>query len=217
MPLARSTQFGWNTDPNQDYNTNVLKIGMRDNPLTAHAAALTRLMQQQLKATPGDVIELTDGKGHKTDEYFADRAPESDARVDMYQPQGFDKSIPDFQNAVNLGGGNSRLSGARLAAAGEANVAKLGQIAQGDPSTPPAPVSALAATTAAPAVAANQPPASSPAPFFNPYPATARPINIAQPNPMMSNPAQQQPASMGDSLSHFYASHPVFAALQGAS
>ncbi len=116
-PQTRTTQYGWAGDDPSDYNTSVLKVGNRDNPLTAHAAALSDAEVQKLSAQPGDVI-LAGGQRY----YYADRAPESDARVDLYQPQGMDPSIPDYQDVQDLGGGAPTLRGAALAQQGEANV-----------------------------------------------------------------------------------------------
>jgi hypothetical protein len=120
QPMVKTTQYGYADDPNQDANSNVLKVGFKDNPLTPHAAALTDAEAQQLHAQPGDVLDVG---GNKV--YYADRAPESDPRVDLYQPQGFNKMIPDYQSVRDLGGGSSQLKGGDLSAAGEANVQKF--------------------------------------------------------------------------------------------
>lgn len=126
--LVKTTQYGWKGDVNptkdnptgQDHLTNDLHLGFLNNPLTPHAAALTDSEARNLNAQPGDVIDVG---GQKY--YYADRAPESDDRVDLYQPSGFNKNIPDFQAIRNLGGGSAKLKGGALSTAGEANVQRL--------------------------------------------------------------------------------------------
>lgn len=127
--LARMTQFGYSNDPNWDRNSNQLKIGMRDNPLTSHVAALSPDLEQRYHANPGDVLDIIDNQGHHNYRYFGDRtSPKLSNRVDLYQPTGFDKSIPENQKVINLGGGNPSLKGRGLAQAGEQNVQKyIGQ------------------------------------------------------------------------------------------
>lgn len=216
--IGKATQYGYANDSTPDYNSNVLKIGMRDNPLTPHAAALTKLMQRQINAQPGDAIETIDGKGNKHVEYFADRAPESDARIDFYKPQGFDKSLDDSQQVIDLGGGDSRLSGKALAAAGEANVARLGGLVPNQNQIDPSPVSAPnSSVTGIPATVSQ--PIASPAPSTAPSLAWPMLQNNIAPTPsvVQNAPAMQSPKPQmnPDAFSSFYANHPVFATLGG--
>jgi hypothetical protein len=115
---VRTTQYGWTGDDPSDYNTSVLKVGNRDNPLTDHAAALSDSEAQQLNAKPGDVLRVG-GQLY----YYADRAPEKDARVDLYQPSGMDTSLPDYAPVQNLGGGSDSLRGTALSQTGLQNIA----------------------------------------------------------------------------------------------
>jgi hypothetical protein len=212
--LAKTTQFGYSNDPQGDSLTRA-GVGMLDNPLTAHSAALTKSMQAMENAQPGDVIETIDPKtGGKRYSYFADRAPELDARVDLYQPQGFDKSIPDNQQVINLGGGNPRLRGNALSTAGEANVAKWSTGSQPQANATPSPVSApnLATSAFAPTPQPqNTPQAPSLAALTAPWHSSTQ-INVAQqPQMDQSAPAMQAQNPQQDRLMSFYRNHPVFA------
>lgn len=118
--LVRTTQYGWPTDNPSDKLTTISKVGNHDNPLTEHSIALSDQMAQSINAKPGDVIKIGDTLG-----YYADRAPENDKRVDIYQPKGMNKNIPDFQAIKNLGGGSQDLKGTALASTGETNIQNI--------------------------------------------------------------------------------------------
>lgn len=210
--FGKTTQFGYANDLTPDRNSNVLRIGNRDNPLTPHAVALTDSMRDAQNALPGDTIETIDSKGNKRFGYFGDRAPESDPRVDFYQPQGFDKNIEDHQQVIDLGGGNAKASGRALAALGEANVqrAMSGQQAQ----TNVAPEANQTPNPALPPRASTE---GTKMAFYNPAPLPAAPnpaqiapwhfhnqINIAQPDQIAQSRASSGP------LAGFYQNHPVY-------
>jgi hypothetical protein len=215
--IGNITQYGYANDPQMDKLT-LKKLGMRDNTLTPHAAALTDSMAQQVHANPGDVIEIVDPNGNKRLAYYGDRAPEPDPRVDLYQPQGFDKSIPDKQQVINLGGGSPTLRGQQLSTTGEANVQKFLT-----PSTPAAQpeMQTQQQPSAAPATTpATEPGAMPMMPGFALAPQQAPAQNVAQ---MNNFPTSQKPISTPSSgpgvdnylLGRLFSQHPLFASLVG--
>lgn len=209
--IGQVTQYAYPGDKYSDKLTRQ-KLGMVDNILTPHAAALTQSMQDKIHANNGDVIMIVDDKGNKRYSYFADRAPEVNPRVDLYQPQGYDESIADYQKVVNLGGGSAKLRGQALADAGEANVQKYlnspaSTPTQSMPPPDPIPAQGLDLTS----YPSQQIPLPAPA------------LGIAPSAPIMHNPAQAQmnqppqsqddDAILGRLYSRFNYRHPILASL----
>ena len=93
----RVTQY-WpdKSDPNTDSNTRN-RIGFYDNPLTDCSCALTVDAQAYLNVKRGDLVIIDFGHGRVFKRYFHDRCPKySEPRVDLFQVNGFDKSLPDY-------------------------------------------------------------------------------------------------------------------------
>lgn len=138
----KTTNYGTADDKTPDSNTKA-GVGNAANPLTPNAVALTSTMAQQLQAKPGDVLKLTDTQGQTHYVYYGDTAPESDARIDLYNPNGTEANQPyTVVTAANLGGastapstfpitinpaGASKLStaGINLSRNAESNIARL--------------------------------------------------------------------------------------------
>lgn len=93
------TQYGYESDPYMDSNT-AHKIGMADNTLDSGSCALTKVAQGLLGATLFKVVRIDFGNGLVQYRRFDDRAPETEARIDLYNPKGFDKSLPDFADVT---------------------------------------------------------------------------------------------------------------------
>lgn len=92
----RITQYGYPSDPYWDTNTKFKKLGAWDNTLTEDACALTDEARRVLGAVPLDWCMITFPDGRTMKRQFQDRAPESEARLDLYMPNGYDPSIPDY-------------------------------------------------------------------------------------------------------------------------
>ena len=94
----RITQYGYNDDPYMDSKTE-RRIGGWDNVLNAESCALTDAAVKLLELTQanrGAKLQVVFTNGATIFRRWDDRAPEANARLDLYQPQGFDKSLPDF-------------------------------------------------------------------------------------------------------------------------
>src|ERR1700757_885820 len=101
------TQYGYPSDPDGDTLTEE-GWGAWDNKLTEDGCALTN---QALIELSEDMlmlpfywikIDFKNGTAPLVRQY-QDKAPESDARVDLYMPSGFDKFLPDAAEVTNLG------------------------------------------------------------------------------------------------------------------
>ncbi len=89
------TQYGYKGDPDMDKYT-AKGEGAFANLQPDVSAALTQSAQKALGAQPGDYLKVTFKDGTSQIRRFDDRAPESNERMDLYQKEGFDKSIPDI-------------------------------------------------------------------------------------------------------------------------
>lgn len=91
------TQYGYKNDPDGDSLTRA-GWGAWDNKLSASSCALKRSTAQQLGANPRCKIQIELPTGHFLYRWWDDVIPESDpgARCDLYQPLGFDNSLPDI-------------------------------------------------------------------------------------------------------------------------
>lgn len=89
------TQYGWATDPDGDTLTRE-GFGCWGNKLDAHGCALTKSAEAAVGATKLCWLQVTFPGGKTLIRQWQDRAPEADPRLDLYQPQGFDKTLPDF-------------------------------------------------------------------------------------------------------------------------
>ncbi len=97
------TQYGYPGDPYADSFTEA-GWGGWGNRLSGGSCALTDGAVQSLgltKARHGAKLQIdfTKEKGGHTlrlIRFWDDRAPEAEPRCDLYQPRGFDKSLPDF-------------------------------------------------------------------------------------------------------------------------
>ena len=83
---------GWDKYGDSDTDAGV---GIQNRKLTRQSCALTDTVRDALGALPGDNIEIDLGGGQIIYRVYDDRAPEANARVDLYQPIGFDSTIPD--------------------------------------------------------------------------------------------------------------------------
>lgn len=198
--MAQATGYGFKNDPNGDSLTRG-GWGFRDNQLTPHAAALSDITAAQTHANPGDVIELVDANGNKKFSYYADRSPQNKPNVDLYEPQGFDPSVADNQQVINLGGGDPKAHGAQLAALGEANVSRMGGMPQPSSVTQANPISD-------PNILSQNPSAFNIAPQPSPW---------HSPNYAPTNPQNQTVQNPVDNyaLGRLFASHPMLAQLLG--
>jgi hypothetical protein len=90
------TQYGYANDPDADTLTRE-GWGAWDNKLTATSCALKRSTAQEIGATPRCKIKIPIGAGKCLYRFWDDVVPESDKgdRCDLYQPNGFDNSLPD--------------------------------------------------------------------------------------------------------------------------
>ena len=101
------TQYGYKNDPDGDTLTEQ-GWGFRNNRLNASSCALTVAAQKALGAKAFDRIQIKFADDLILYRHFDDRAPENEARLDLYQPAGFDKTLPDVgevslcKSAVNL-------------------------------------------------------------------------------------------------------------------
>lgn len=94
----QTTHYGYADDKTPDSETK--KGNGAFGKLTPGALALTDSMAKSLGANPGDTIELQDAQGNKHQGTYLDRAPQSNNRVDIYDPSGSEKAGAPF-NAVS--------------------------------------------------------------------------------------------------------------------
>ena len=90
------TQYGYSDDPFGDTLTRE-GFGAWGNQLSAVSCALKRSTAKELNATPRCKIQITLPTGENLYRWWDDVVPESDhgARCDLYQPKGFDSTMPD--------------------------------------------------------------------------------------------------------------------------
>lgn len=89
------TQYGYSNDPDGDTLTRE-GWGCWGNKLDANGCALTKSAEDAIGALKLCWLEITFTNGVVMQRQWQDRAPESDPRLDLYQPQGFDRTLPDF-------------------------------------------------------------------------------------------------------------------------
>lgn len=231
--VGRVTQFAYPGDKDSDYYTRQ-HLGFRNNILTPHAEALSPSMAQKIHAQPGDVIRIADPAGHQRLGYYADTtAAGLDPRVDLYQPQGYDKSIADNQQVTDLGGGDAKLAGSKLSQSGEANVLRfMGNTPSAVAASAPEPAynratpvdpqdldpsrmpNSAQSITPPQAVAQNSPVTT---PYRSKGNMIASPMQMGDSVAQMQNPAlEQQPSQPNYSLGRMFAAHPLIASLMGA-
>lgn len=95
---TRITQYGYSNDPYADTLTEQ-GWGGWGNRLNGASCALTDSEVKELgltKADHGCKLKITFDSGVVIYRFWADRAPEASDRLDLNQPEGFDKSIPDW-------------------------------------------------------------------------------------------------------------------------
>lgn len=90
------TQYGYSNDPDGDTLTRE-GWGAWGNKLTATSCALKRSTASQLGFVPRCKVPIVLPNGNSLYRFWDDVIPETDkgARCDLYQPDGFDKSLPD--------------------------------------------------------------------------------------------------------------------------
>lgn len=93
------TQYGFPSDPYMDPDT-AKRIGNRDNHLTTASCAITDSALKDLGAANGDVLRIIFNADVEFFRRIDDTAPESDPRIDLFQPNGFDKSLPDYADVT---------------------------------------------------------------------------------------------------------------------
>lgn len=94
---VKITEYGYGDDPYGDTLTRQ-GWGGWGNRLNGASCALTDSEVKALGLTPRDhgaKLKITFSNGTVIYRFWADRAPESNQRLDLYEPEGFDKSIPD--------------------------------------------------------------------------------------------------------------------------
>lgn len=91
----QTTHYGYPDDETPDENTKAGK-GKWGPLVDGDSLALTDSMAQKIGAKPHDKIELKDAKGNTRVGTYIDRAPESDDRVDIYNPKGSKKGGTPF-------------------------------------------------------------------------------------------------------------------------
>jgi|SRR6516162_7557848 hypothetical protein len=93
----KTTQYGYEKkgDKNWDKDTAAGR-GKFHSLEPGVSAALTDSAAKALGVQPGDWIKVTYPNGSVQIRRYDDRAPQKENRVDLYQPRGFDKNIPDF-------------------------------------------------------------------------------------------------------------------------
>lgn len=96
--LSRSAG-GW--DPDGDSETDQW-LGNMGNILNTSSCAITDSAMKDLGAKHGDLLQIVFDTKHVYYRRIDDRAPEADARVDMFFPFAFDKSIPADYADVTL-------------------------------------------------------------------------------------------------------------------
>ena len=96
---AKTTQYGYKDDPCGDSLTKA-GYGCFDAEglpsLKVGDCALTKSLQEALGAVMHDMIKAKWPNGDVLVFRFNDRAPESDFRLDIYHPDGFDSTIGDY-------------------------------------------------------------------------------------------------------------------------
>jgi hypothetical protein len=96
----KTTHYGYAGDPFGD-KYSARGIGaFGDNKLVPlQSVALTSTMAKKLKVSPGDQIQATDTNGQMHILTYDDKAPEEDARIDIYNPNGSDATGEPFRIA----------------------------------------------------------------------------------------------------------------------
>jgi hypothetical protein len=102
----RLTQYGYANDPYMDSNTAAGRgayHGLREESMAMTDSGLRALglSRQEVRSTnPWVTIKMKGGGSlHRR---IDDRAPQKDMRADLYQPGGFNRSLPDYAD-VSLG------------------------------------------------------------------------------------------------------------------
>jgi hypothetical protein len=93
----RITQYGYADDATPDSNTEAGRGAFHSLDPDV-SIALTKSAQKALGAKPGDWIKIEFKSGGTQVRRFDDRAPEKQARVDLYNPRGFVKGLDDYAN-----------------------------------------------------------------------------------------------------------------------
>jgi hypothetical protein len=93
------TQYGYASDPDGDTLTRE-GWGAWDNKLTAASCALKRSTATLIGASPRCKIMIVLPSGNDMYRFWDDVIPPQDIgdRCDLYQPLGFDKTLPDTAN-----------------------------------------------------------------------------------------------------------------------
>jgi hypothetical protein len=106
----KTTHYGYADDPALDSYSKKGIGAFGDNKLVPlQSVALTAKMAKKLKVSPGDKIQAIDTSGNKHILSYDDKAPEDDARIDVYNPQGSQSTGEPFQiaQAMKFTGDNS--------------------------------------------------------------------------------------------------------------
>lgn len=104
------TQYGYQNDPYGDSLTRE-GWGAWGNKLTPTSCALKRSTAVKIGASPRNKIQIELGPEMSLERWWDDVIPESDPgdRCDLYQPSGFDATLPDWAViSVVEDGGSSR-------------------------------------------------------------------------------------------------------------
>lgn len=99
------TQYGYPHDPDGDSETRKGHGAYRNLAantsvaLTDSALSALGLSRHQVRSTP-EWVDIKLRGGGVLQRRIDDRAPEANKRVDLYQPGGFDRSLPDFADVT---------------------------------------------------------------------------------------------------------------------
>jgi hypothetical protein len=94
------TQYGYPNDPYSDSNTRAGRGAyhdLRSESMAITDSGLRALGLTRRQAMGGDHwVEIRTRGGGVLQRRIDDRAPQRDMRADLYQPRGFDRSLPDY-------------------------------------------------------------------------------------------------------------------------
>jgi hypothetical protein len=103
----RLTQYGYPNDPYTDSNTRAGRGAYRNlergesMAITDSGLAALGLTRQDVRRNEHWVdIRRRGGGGILTTRRIDDRAPQRDMRADLYNPGGFDRSMPDYADVT---------------------------------------------------------------------------------------------------------------------